>query len=383
MQGTPRSALHPSTRPGRGLVALALLASALAARPVRAEEPPAEEREVSVSTEVSAGRGFRAWSLLGDVGLDAAGTSFLTLGYTSARPDTGTSATHQLSVGLERLLGTHWLVSAMASVGLPKSTLTPLTAERPRLDLPAVEARTGYSSQALLLAAAYDSAGFSDVEFGLDVGLTLTRHPLSRELRVPTLRFGTLRYFREERLWVARPSLGGRLLLGVRWELGVRAGFTLYSDDPLTAGQFTDEETEALARRFETALEARRALLGLRTRVTRDVGSGVAQRISEVNATTGIPTAPSRFDVRPSLTWRPGRAVRGQLSYAFTRYVPGEGLSHVLATRWTVRLGEPVRVWASVALQQDHLPATEDGTGATEPSRVRSGLFTFGGEYTF
>ncbi|MBZ4417682.1 hypothetical protein [Myxococcus sp. RHSTA-1-4] len=378
MQGEPRSALHPPGRLGRSLATLALVASGLMARPALAEEA----REVSVTTEVSAGRGFRAWSLLGDMGL-AGNTTFLTLGYTAARPEAGTAATHQLSVGLDRVLGEHWLVAVMASVGLPKSTLTELAPERPRLGLPGVDARTGYSSQSLLLSAAYDSAGFSGVEFGLDAGLSLTRHPLSREIIVPSRTGTTVRYSREELLWVARPSLGARLLLGLRWELGLRAGLTLYSEDPLTAGQFTDEETAELTRRFENALEARRALLGLSTRINRDVGSGVAQRISDVNATTGIPTAPSRFDVKPSVTWRATRDVRGQLSYAFTRYVPGEGLSHVLATRWTVRLGEPVRVWASVALQVDHLEAAEDGTDAAEPSRVRSGLLSLGGEYTF
>jgi hypothetical protein len=277
------------------------------------------------------------------------------------------------------MLGEHWLVAASASVGLPKSTLTQLSPERPRLNLPAVDARTGSSSQALLLSAAYDSAGFGDVEYGLDAGLSLTRYPLSREVIVPTRNGPPQRFAREDLLWVARPSLGGRLLLGMRWELGLRAGLTLYSENPLTAGQFTEEETAELARRFEDAVVARRALLGLRTRIRRDLGSGVSRRLSDLNATTGIPTAPSRFDFKPSLTWRPGRIVRGQLSYAFTRYVSGEGLSHVLATRWTVRLGEPVRVWASVALQQDRVEDSEGG----EPSRVRSGLFTLGGEYTF
>ena len=377
------SAVPGHRRSWRSLVLPALLA--LVALPARAAEPAAEveterSREVSASTEFSAGRGFRAWSLLGDVELRRDST-FLTLGYTAARPEAGTALTHQLSLGADHLLGDHWLVAAMASVSLPKSTLVPLTPERPRLGLAAAEARTGYSSQALLLSAAYDSAGFSDVEYGLDLGLSVTRYPLSRELVIPTRAGPTLRYAREDRLWVARPSLGGRLLLGTRWEVGLRAGLTLYSEDPLTAGQFTDEAAAALTRRLESALEARRVLLGLRTRTSRDLGSGVARRLSDVNATTGIPTAPSRFDVKPSLTWRPGRKVRGQLSYAFTRYVPGEGLSHVLATRWTVRLGETARVWASVALQQDRLEEAAEEAG--EPSRVRSGLITLGGEYTF
>ncbi|QSQ24997.1 hypothetical protein JY651_08720 [Pyxidicoccus parkwayensis] len=377
MQGESTDVRHAPYRPGRSLAVLALLAGALAARPVHAEE-----RDVTVTTEASAGRDYRAWSLLGDVGLRE--DTFLTLGYTAARPEAGTAATHQLSVGVDHVLGGHWLVAAVASVGLPKRTRTELSAERPRLNLPAVDARTGYSSQAVLLSAAYDSAGFSDVEFGVDAGLSLTRYPLSREILVVNRSGATVRYAQEELLWVARPSVGSRLLLGTRWEVGVRAGLTLYSEDPLTAGGFTDEETAELTRRFENAVEARRALLGLSTRINRDLGSGVAQRVSELNATTGIPTAPSRFDVKPSVTWSsPGRVVRGQLSYAFTRYVSGEGLSHVLATRWTVRLGEPVRVWASVALQQDRLEAAESTDTPGEATRSRSGLFTVGGEYTF
>ncbi|WP_164018428.1 hypothetical protein [Pyxidicoccus trucidator] len=377
MQGESSVAAQASFRPGRSLALLALVASALAARPALAEPG-----DVTASVEASAGRGYRAWSFLGDVELRE-DTTFLTLGYTAARPEAGTAPTHQLSLGVDHLLGTHWLVSATASLGLPKSTLTPLSPERPRLSLPAVDARTGYASQALLLSAAWDSAGFSDVEYGLDTSLSFTRYPLSREVGVLTRTGATLRFVREDLLWVARPSLGGRLLLGTRWEVGLRAGLTLYSQDPLTAGQFTDEETAELARRFETALEARRAMLGLRTRVNRDLGTGVARRVSDLNATTGIPTAPSRFDFKPSLTWRPGRVVRGQLSYAFTRYVAGEGLSHVLATRWTVRLGGSARVWAAVALQEDRREPLEGEADAGEPSRVRSGLMTVGGEYTF
>ncbi|MFP2907852.1 hypothetical protein ACLESD_22950 [Pyxidicoccus sp. 3LFB2] len=377
MQGEFRAAVQASVRRGRSLALLALASAVLAARPVHAEPG-----DVSASLEVSAGRGYRAWSLLGDVELREDAT-FLTLGYTAARPEAGTAPTHQLSLGVDHLVGTHWLVSATASLALPKSTLTPLAPERPRLALPAVDARTGHASQALLLSAAWDSAGFDDVEYGLDASLSLTRHPLSRELTVSPRTGEPLRYAREDLLWVARPSLGGRLLLGTRWELGLRAGLTLYSEDPLTAGQFTDAETAQLTRRFETALEARRALLGLRTRVNRDLGSGVARRVSDVNATTGIPTAPSRFDFKPSVAWRPGRVVRGQLSYAFTRYVPGEGLSHVLATRWTVRLGASARVWAAVALQEDRRAPLEGEADAGEPSRVRSGLMTVGGEYTF
>jgi hypothetical protein len=218
------------------------------------------------------------------------------------------------------------------------------------------------------------------VEYGFDAGVALTRYALHREL-VVTSRTSSASYFaRDERLWVARPSVGARLLLDLSWELGLRAGFSFYSGDPLTAGQYTDAEVAQLEQRFENAVEARRSLLGLRTRVQRDLGSVLARRMADVNATSGITTAPARFDLKPMLTWLLSARLRGQLSYAFTRYVSGQGFSQVLATRWTLRLGE-ARVWAAVALQQDHLgEAPED---PEEASPVRSGLVTLGGEYTF
>ncbi|HZI14043.1 MAG TPA: hypothetical protein VE153_26995 [Myxococcus sp.] len=342
----------------------------------------AEGRDVTATLEVNAGRDFRALSLLGDVELRDDAT-FLALGYTAARTGEDTAPTHQLLLGVDHAAGDHWLLSAMANVGLPKSTLVPLAPERPLLRLPAVDARTGYSSQGLLLSAAFDSGGFSDSEYGFDAGLSLTRYALHRELRVTSRTDTTVRYARDERLWVARPSAGARLLLGLQWELGLRAGFSLYSGDPLTAGQFTDAEVSELAQRFENAVEARLALRGLRTRIQRDLGSALTRRMSDVNATSGITTAPVRFDLKPSLTWRLSSRLRGQLSYAFTRYVSGQGFSQVLATRWTLRLGE-ARVWGAVALQQDHLgdaaQVPEDGG---QPSPVRSGLVTLGGEYTF
>jgi hypothetical protein len=100
----------------------------------------------------------------------------------------------------------------------------------------------------------------------------------------------------------------------------------------------------------------------------------VTRRLADVNAGTGFASAPVRFDLKPSVTWRLTAAVKGQVSYAFTRYVASEGASHVVATRWTVRLGEPVRLWASVALQRD---------APLDAPREDSGLLTLGGEYTF
>lgn len=375
MQGEPstRKSGHRAL-PRQAGALLGLVASLLAAPPARAESG-----DTTVSVETTVGKDFRAWSLLGDVELRD-GATFLTLGYTGARPEAGTALTHQLSLGADHVLGDHWLLSGSISAGLPKDTTVELVPERPARRLPAVDASTGYASQGALVALAYDSAGLSDVELGVYASASLTRHPLNRELVVTTAQGNTTRFAREDILWAARPGLGVRLLLGTHWEVGARGSLSLYSEDPLSAGQFTQEEQAALVRRVENAVETRRALRRYQARINRDLGTALARRMADVNATAGIPTAPSRFDVRPSLTWKPGRDVRGQLSYAFTRYVAGEGWSHLLGTRWTVKLGAPLRVWASVALQEDHLEAVDPGE---TPSKARSGLVTLGGEYTF
>ncbi|GMU03703.1 hypothetical protein KH5H1_78260 [Corallococcus caeni] len=332
----------------------------------------AEAADSSITLEASGGHGYALWSLLGDVGVGEA--TFVTLGYTGARPESGTAATHQLSVGLDHLAGRHWLLSGAVSLGLSKGSDTELTPERPRLNLPGLTARTGYGSQAMQLGAAWDSAGFDTWEYGLDAGVGVSRYPLRRQLFTVAEGAPTERYAQEDILWSARPTLGARLLWDGRWELGLRGGYAFYSEDPLTAGQFTDAEADALADRLEDRAAARKALAGLRLRQLRDLGAAVTRRLGEVNAGTGFPSAPVRWDVKPSLSWRLTPAVRGQVSYAFTRYVAGQGVAHVLATRWTVRLGDAVRLWASVALQRDVPQDT--------PAEA-SGLLTLGGEYTF
>jgi len=323
--------------------------------------------------ELSASQESRAWTLLGDVELRENAT-FLTFGYSGLRPGPDTAPSHQFSLGVDQALSDHWLLSGSLIAGLPKSTFTPLAQEFPRLGLPALGARTSYSSQGLALSAGYDSAGLSDVEYGLDAGLGLTRYPLRRALF--TKRTGEephIVFRREERLGVLKPSLGARLLLG-SWELSLRGGLYLYSDDPLSTGQFSEEEQQALAERYAQAGEDRQLERDFLEQLYRDLGTAVAGRLSDVNFTAGLPSAPARFDVKPSVSWRLNATVRGQLSYAFTRYVPGQGVGHLLATRWTFRLGEPVRLWASVALQAD-MPE-DSGT-------VSTGLATLGAEYTF
>ncbi|RKG83586.1 hypothetical protein D7W82_24855 [Corallococcus sp. CA049B] len=368
MQGDLETRRRPAcVRAGWVLLALVGSLASLAPRTARAEAA-----ESSATLEASGGHGYVLWSLLGDVGVGEA--TFVTLGYSGVRPESGTATTHQLSVGMDHLAGEHWLLSGAVSLGLSKDSDTELSRERPRLDIPGLTARTGSGSQAVQLGAAWDSAGFGTWEYGLDAGVGVSRNPLRRQLLTVADGAATERYAREDVLWSARPTLGARLLWKGQWELGLRGAYAFYSEDPLTAGQFTDAETDQLEAQLESRAAARKVLAGLRRRQLRDLGAAVARRLGEVNATTGFPSAPVRWDVKPSLSWRLTPALRGQLSYAFTRYVPGEGVAHVVATRWTVRLGDAVRLWACVALQRD---VPEDLPAET------SGLLTLGGEYTF
>jgi len=327
----------------------------------------------SVMAEVSAGGSQRTWALLGDVELRKDET-FLTLGYTGARTESDTALSHQLSSGVDHALSEHWLVSGLLNVGLPKTTTTALAPARPLLGLPAMYARTGYSNLGVQLAAAYDSAGFSDREYGLDLGLGLTRYGLRRQVSTRQDGRDETLFRQNEPLFLARPSLGARLLLFDKWELGLRGGLYLYSGDPLSAGQFTEAEQEEVMRRYASAAEGRLLLRSFARRRAGELALDLSGRMLGVNALSGFPSAPALFDVKPSVTWRLSTAVRGQLSYAFTRYVPGQGYAHVVGTRWTVRLAESFRMWASLALQSDHLEGEEP---------LRSGLATLGSELTF
>lgn len=327
----------------------------------------------SVMAEATAGGSLRTWTLLGDLELRKDET-FLTLGYTGARTQSDTALSHQLSAGVDHALSEHWLLSGLFNVGLPKTSITAIAPERPLLGLPGLNARSGYQSLGAQLAAAYDSAGFSDVEYGLDVGLGLTRYGLRRE--VVTRQDGSNEnlFHREEPLFLARPSLGARLMLFDQWELGLRGGLYLYSGDPLSAGQFTQEELTEVMRRYANSAEGRQLLKNFTRRRIQELAVDLSGRLLGVNALSGFPSAPALFDVKPSVTYRFSTRVRGQLSYSFTRYVPGEGYAHVLGTRWTFKLADSFRLWASLSVQSDRVEG--------EPP-VRSGLATLGSELTF
>jgi hypothetical protein len=363
-QGIPEGGPRPGVR-RLALAAGSVLALLLAPLSARAAG--------SVMAEASAGGRQRTWTLLGDVELRKDET-FLTLGYTGARLQSDTALSHQLSAGVDHALTEHWLLSGLLNVGLPKTSVTPVAPARPLLDLPGLSARTGYHSEGAQLAAAYDSAGFSDVEYGFDVGLGLTRYGLRREVLTREDGRNQSLFHQEDPLFLVRPSVGARLMLFEDWELGLRGGLYLYSGDPLSAGQFTQEELAEVLRRYANTAEGRGALTEFFRRRLKELAVDLSGRMLGVNALTGFPSAPALFEFKPSVTYHFSARVRGQLSYAFTRYVPGQGSSHVVGTRWTWKPAKAFRLWAALALQSDR----PEG----EPP-VRSGLLTVGTEYTF
>ena len=52
----------------------------------------------------------------------AGANAFLTFGYSGLRPEPGTAASHQLSLGVDHSLSEHWLLSGSAIVGLVDAT---------------------------------------------------------------------------------------------------------------------------------------------------------------------------------------------------------------------------------------------------------------------
>lgn len=307
----------------------------------------------SLSLEGTLGKGFLGASVFGDFEL-VKETTFLSVCYNGARSE-GFALSHQFCAGVEQQLSPHWLGLGLVGIGLPSTNSVELSDR--------IVFRSINSSLQGSLAAAYDSAGFGDLEYGFDLGLGATSYRMVRELSVDG---------RAKRspanLTSLRPTVGGALVAWLDTELGLRASYFLYTSNPLTAGRFTEAELRLIENKL-AALAAAELL----DRRPRDL-SQLAAKLGEVDALTGFPSAPLQWELRPSLTHRFNRFVRGQISYTWDRYVPTQGNAHVFATRWTFRVAEPVRLALALAIQVD-LPE--------ESPPDTSGLTTAGVEYTF
>jgi len=303
---------------------------------------PAQANDFLV--EVTRGKSLLAVSLLADLEL-VEDRTHLTLCYGLGAPLNTAPASHQLCAGLDHLFGEHWMGSVVLSLS-PRSRYQVELVDGFRFS--SDNFSTGAS-----LGLAYQSGGWSDLELELDgtLGLSWYSAPHTWSLRTDSgeVRSRTV----PGNLLAARPGVGGVILLGSGWELSLRATWFLYSGDPLEVGRISDEEITRIAGQIDSYLDTRLARTDLSSRLAESFVNTAGGRLLQADAASGLAIAPLQLQLRPGIGYRFNRTLRAQLSYGFERYVAGEGISHVFSTRWTVRMTEWLRTWASVAIQQD------------------------------
>lgn len=323
----------------------------------------------AVSLETSAARGALSALVSAELELQPDQT-FLSLCYGFARPSPveglaegvpsyQPSASQQLCASIDRAFGRHWYAAAVATVS-PRSVdrVSLFTQEHVAL----VSSR---QSLGATLALAYDSAGLSGLEGTLDAALSASGYQLGRGITL-----GTRTQLRTQPLLSFRGTAGGSLRLESGVELTAHGTYVTYSADPLTAGRFTEEELALLESRLVGA--AREA--GLRFEEIARHLELLEDRLVQADAVSGYAAAPLWFELRAGVSYRFGAGVRGQLAYAFDRYVASEGFAHVLSTKWTFRLAEAWRAWAALALQRE---VPQNAAPASY------GLLTLGAEFSF
>ncbi|MBI3182229.1 MAG: hypothetical protein HYZ28_08805 [Myxococcales bacterium] len=350
----------------------------------------------AVSLETTLGRGYLAASLSGELELRAEET-YLTLTYGFSKPpriEAGTEATsveplspvaqHQFGAGIDHALSRSWYLTGMLSAS-PRAVdripfrLAELGVTDPRLPADAtlllIASRQSLGATA---GVAYDSAGLSDLEYSADLSATATRHWLGRGVVFP----GRLPWSSVEALDVLRPSVGALLLWKLDTELSIRGSFFWYSKDPVIAGRFTEgcfaEQSSADATQGSACSNA--ALLLSQAMAANHLLEG---RFSQADAVSGFASAPVLVELRASVTHRFSSLVKGQLSFTFDRYVPGQGYGQVLSTKWTLKPSEAWRIWAALALQRDEPLDDPRSRTPSDPKPMSSGLLTVGAELSF
>lgn len=346
-----------------------LLASLLAAFPARAVEG-ALSAELTISNQqLGLNATFELSPVLDRLWLYAG------YGLLKARdipPEAGiprvvTSASHLISAGADLSPHRSWLFSLLAqgsprateTVVLPPSLLwsTPLTVGASR------------SSLGASAVAAFDSAGDSAFELGLDAGVGFTWNRLGR-----LIAWGPSRSFFSD-LFVTRPVLGVSALLFDRVTLGLRAGYSFYSANPTEVGRFTVGDLEALP-------EPVRERVALIQKIA-DSSSNLAVARRAGFDPSGYPYAPVRFDLKASVQVRFSRVFSAQLAWTYLRYVPGQGFGNVLSLKATFRLGSSWRAWIGASGQLDEPLDYPSTRGPEDPAVSASGYLTVGGEFAF
>jgi hypothetical protein len=323
---------------------------------------------VSLVTEVTAARPFTGLSLLAEFEV-VKDRTFVSACFGSTRSaplDTGSGApidiprSNQLCLGADHGLNDHWRISGMVSLSPKvKSHIELLPDPSP------FYFRAETSSAGLSAGIAYDTGPFVDVEWGVDFSVSATGYTLAHEWvnADGTKRFATP-------LGAIRPSAGVLWILGDT-ELSLRGSYTFYLGDPLTAGRVTSDEISAMAQYYQRSLAAREYYDLNQQQATFLEG---ANRLMQTDAISGLSSAPVWFGIRPSVQHRFAPWFSGQLSYAYDRYVPTQGDTHVLSVKGTATFSEMWRGWAALSAQVDRpvrLPP------------VTYGILTVGAEVTF
>lgn len=339
--------------------AIALLA-VLGSLPARAA--------VSLVTEVTGAQQFTSLSVLGELEL-LKDRTFLTacVGSTRSAPleIAGAGAaidiprSNQVCLGVDHGLDDHWRVAAMASLSPRVVTEVELLAN-PTLVFRSVNASAGAS-----VSVSYDSAGLEEVQWGADLGLSLSLYNLSHQWRTATRTWDVPATLR-----TLRPSAGVIWAIGDT-QLQLRASYTFYSRDPLQAGAVTERELLVVDEYLHRLIQASQ-YYGLTEQYASFLQA--ANRLLAADALSGLASAPLWFELRPAVQHRFTGWLKGQVGYAFDRYVADAGHAHVLSTKWTVTFSDHFKTWAAASAQLD--------VPGTVPPQLY-GILTLGGEVTF
>jgi hypothetical protein len=291
----------------------------------------------SVSTEASAsGGGYLAWGLVADLEISA-DVAYLGMAYGVSRADATDRPAHTLSLAADVRLANRWTILVGGNLSPSVTRALPITDR--------IAFRSLTDSVGLQAGLSFDTGGGAAVEWGVDASVSATRFGFRNQI------LGLARQFqRVDDLYLWRPSLGLTVVIQDATSLSLRGSYGHYTADPLSAGRFTDEELDALGDRLLASTET---LAG--ERVAEQIAQRLGGRLMQLDAVSGLPSAPVWFDARLSVAHTFFERWRAELAYAFLRYVPTQGHGHILSTRQTVSLSRTWRLWAAVAGQWDVL----------------------------
>lgn len=296
-----------------------------------------------------------------------------------------TAASHLLHAGVDVSPHKSWIFSLLAQVS-PRAMETVVLNPGATVDK-RVELTSSRQSAGGTLSVVFDTAGDSDFELGLDAGVGFTWNRLGRRVA-----YGALRRERFAHLFVTRPQLGAAAVIKDQVTLGVRAGYSFYSADPLTVGRLSWEDFEIVAAALrdsgseDAAVAEALALLDrFASEYERNQGAanGVLARLAAFDSLTGYAYAPVLFDLKSSVLVKVTRRLSLQLAWTWLRYVPTQGYGNVIALKVQFRFPPSWRAWISGSVQLDEPLDRPAQRRPEDPTLSVSGHLSIGAELAF